>query len=348
METLNGSRHIMIYIVTHHDFASTVWELKRRAQRADLRFVRPISYRRLFRSLRAPVGHYIFTDFDRLSAYEVQVADVVAQSILKEEPEARVLNRPALVLERYPLLKRLKDDGLNDFSVYRLDSNETPRRYPVFIRCEDDCREPDTPLLNSPEELSEAVRLLTQSGISMKRRIAVELCAQRGADGFYRKYGVFKVGDHLIPHHLHRGADWYVKRYFRDRTKDPEFEAEETRFIRDIPHAEQINRVFAISNIDFGRIDYSIVNGKVQTYEINTNPTVPPLSPNRGKNASPERRALIRERMLKALREIDTPMGGASQVRFDLPTPQMQKFDPLPVRARFAGFYQRFRLITGL
>jgi hypothetical protein len=338
----------MIYIVTHHDFAGTVWELKRGSKRSDLRRLRPISYRRLFRSLRAPVGHYIFTDFDRLSAYEVQVADVIAQSIAKAAPEAKVLNRPAMVLERYPLLKRLKQDGLNDFSAYRLDSGEMPQRYPVFVRCEDDCRKPDTPLLNSPEELGEAIRTLVQSGLSMKRRIAVEFCAERGADGFYRKYGVIKIGAHLIPHHIQREPDWYVKRNFGEPSKDPEFATERSRFIRENPHAEQIDRVFAIANIDFGRIDYAVVNGKVQTYEINTNPTVPGLLYKVGSRSSPEQRAIMRERVLTALNEIDRPIGSTYRVRFGLPEPQMQKFDPLPLRARFAGLYQRFRLVTGV
>ena len=61
----------MIYFVTHHDFADTVWRLKRKALGGELNFIRPVSYRRLFRERVAPVGHYIFTDFDRLSTYEI-------------------------------------------------------------------------------------------------------------------------------------------------------------------------------------------------------------------------------------------------------------------------------------
>ena len=31
---------------------------------------------------------------------------------------------------------------------------------------------------------------------------------------------------------------------------------------------------FALANIDYGRIDYGIVDGQVQTFEINNNPSV--------------------------------------------------------------------------
>ena len=35
-----------------------------------------------------------------------------------------------------------------------------------------------------------------------------------------------------------------------------------------------IRRAFDIARIDFGRVDFSIVNGRVEIYEINTNPTL--------------------------------------------------------------------------
>lgn len=337
----------MIYYVTHHDFSDTVWRLKRKAVGRELDFIRPVSYRHLFQSLKAPVGHYIFTDFDRLSAYEVQVADMIARRVKEAAPEARILNRPALVLERYPLLRRLAAEGLNDFSAYRLDADEMPKQYPVFIRIEDDCKKPDTGLLNSEEELTHAVRQLRESGVPMKRRIAVEFCAEKSPDGYYRKYGVFNIGGELVVHHIQRNTDWYVKLATREATREPAFDEEQFAYARDIPHAAEIRRVFAIANIDYGRIDYAIVGGRLQTYEINTNPTAPRISLTGGKTVHPARRAIQRERMLKGFRDIDAPISGPSYVTFEIPRPRMHKFDPLPIRSRLLEAYQRLKLATG-
>ena len=45
-------------------------------------------------------------------------------------------------------------------------------------------------------------------------------------------------------------------------------------YMRENSHAEIILKIFSIANIDYGRMDYSIVEGKLQTYEINTNPRI--------------------------------------------------------------------------
>jgi hypothetical protein len=50
--------------------------------------------------------------------------------------------------------------------------------------------------------------------------------------------------------------------------------AEETQYLSENPHLEQLRRIFEIAKINFGRIDYGCVNGKVQVWEINTNPNL--------------------------------------------------------------------------
>jgi hypothetical protein len=49
---------------------------------------------------------------------------------------------------------------------------------------------------------------------------------------------------------------------------------EELEYVQRNPHEEELREIFAIANIDYGRIDYSILDGKVQTWEINLNPTI--------------------------------------------------------------------------
>lgn len=327
----------MIYFVTHHDQSYTIANVvsdSRERREADLRL---LNYRALFTHRVAPVGHYIFTDFDRLTAYEVQVAATIARRVQEVAPAAQILNRPAEVLERYPLLRRLAREGLNDFSAYRVDSDEMPRRYPVFIRSEDDCHKPDTGLLQSETELLAAIDRLRAAGIPMKRRIAVEFCSEQSADGLFRKYGVFRVGKRLVAQHVFHHTDWYVKRSTRGQSEGP-LHDELMAFIRDNPHAAEVERSFDMARIDYGRIDYTLVAGRLQTFEINTNPAFNPGTP--ATLLIAERRRHFRDRLYAAFNEIDVPIAGPATVRFELPEPVFQTF-PAPAtlltRARRAA-----------
>jgi len=51
------------------------------------------------------------------------------------------------------------------------------------------------------------------------------------------------------------------------------FEEEKNR-MNEILFEPEVRRAFEMSNIEYGRVDYGIVDGKPQFYEINTNPDV--------------------------------------------------------------------------
>lgn len=318
----------MIFFVTHHDTPHPIAAAARFGREQKLADVRILNYRELFTRRRAPVGHYVFTDFDRLTSYEIEAAEILARRLVETAPGAKVLNRPALVLERFALLRRLAETGLNDFSACRLDSGEMPRRYPVFVRLEDDCQKPDTPLLHSESEFRAAIAALRSAGLPMKRRIAVEYCAERSADGHFRKYGVFRIGDRLAPHHLFHNGDWYVKFGSRQRVaeKDDPFAPEIIAYLENLPHAAEVMQRFELASIDYGRIDYGFAGGRMQTYEINTNPLVPMRTTPPTSELSRVRRELFRKRFFGAFAALDTPIDGPASVRFALPEPRLQHF----------------------
>jgi hypothetical protein len=68
--------------------------------------------------------------------------------------------------------------------------------------------------------------------------------------------------------------DWAVKAL--TRTVDEEKRAEERRYVETNPHAAWIREVFGLARIDYRRIDYGVVGGRPQAYEINTNSTIFP------------------------------------------------------------------------
>jgi hypothetical protein len=103
--------------------------------------------------------------------------------------------------------------------------------------------------------------------------MVVEQVDVRDDDGLNRKYAAMKVGDRLIPRHVLFSKKWVTK------TPDvvtPELAAEEQRFIDDFPHADEVREIFRSAGIDYGRIDYGFSNGRLQVWEINSNPLIVP------------------------------------------------------------------------
>jgi hypothetical protein len=215
----------------------------------------------------------------------------------------------------------LDREAVNDFSVTRLDGGDRPSRYPVFIRCEDNHLGVDTDLLHNDEEFDEAVAELLNQGKVLKRRIAVEFCAQPNGDGLYEKYGVINLGGELIPQHILYSDHWMMKKRSPKQFQDGIVETLD--FVKTNPHREELGRIFRLANIDYGRIDYSIVNGKVQVYEINTNPNLPALyeRPGDDNQSRVERRQILRLRFVEAFNKLNTPIATTRNVRFELPAP---------------------------
>jgi hypothetical protein len=332
----------MLYYVSLQDHVTPYLSFRANVGEA-IRDLRHLSYERLFRARRAPYGHYIFTDIDRLSHYEKEIVIVIADALRAVDPAPRVLNDPRDVLDRYPLLKMLEREGVNRFTATRLDDGARPTVYPVFIRCEDSHHATDTDLLHSAAELEEAIEQLRRQGKVLKRRIAIGYCGQRDADGFFRKYSVHYIDGHLIPHHIVRGDQWQV-RGRSELTKGEEHARAETEFARENPHRELLAKVFRLAHIDFGRVDYGLVDGAVQVYEINTNPHFPR---NRRRQSSSsaareERRALTEKRLVDATRSVNVALPKRRAVAFELPQPLFHHMRPwAPRRVLIAG-YRRF------
>ncbi len=313
----------MIFYLATERFSSTVRHFLDR-NREELRGVLALlTYEELFFERAGPIGHYIFTDFDRLSRYELESAAAFADALLVAAPEARILNHPLKVLERYPLLVALHSAGINGFVATRIECGERPPRYPVFIRAEDGYGGPETDLLNNDEEFDAALADLTRRGLPRRGRIAIGYANERAADGYFHKYGAFNIGGRIVPSDLTYGPSWVVKIRVtanewakgRDDTygTSEAGASGELRYIVDNPHEEILSRAFAIAGIEFGRADYGVVDGHVQIYEINTNPHLPVRERT---DARAERYAILRRGLLDAFKAIDKPINARGRIRF--------------------------------
>jgi hypothetical protein len=292
-----------------------------------------LSYEELLFERAGPIGHYILTDFDRLTRYEIESVMRFLNALRAVAPEARILNHPLHVLERTALLRALHRAGVNDFDVVRIDLGDKPQRYPAFIRSEDGYGGPETELFHDEAGFEREVAKLAERGLPLKGRIAVGYAAEVGADGYYRKYGCFNVDGEIVPYHIHRQKQWIVKSLApgevrtpgRWRNRAPDLVEEEHAYVHGNPHREQLRQAFAIARIDYGRADYGIVNGRVQVYEINTNPN---YGGRRKRNLNPrqiERRRHLDAQFEKAFRGIDAVPVPSGRVRFTEERPRVHR-----------------------
>lgn len=308
------------------------------------KLIKTLTYEELLFQRGGPVGHYIFTDLDRLSRFELDCVALFSSRLTEIAPDARQLNHPAKVKDRFPLLVALHKAGINSFTATRTETDVVPPQFPVFIRSEDGCRGPETGIIEDSAAYQRALDQLRADGKTRRGRIAIGFAAQAGHDGYYRKYGAYKIGGDILPHHLHYGRHWVVKRSDVDKNSDLRnvIVNEELAYVRDNPHRDILARVFEIAEVEFGRVDYGIVDGKVAIYEINTNPKLPRFTDSDERNAI---RAITKPQMFTGFQNLNTPiMTKAGFAWFRMPKPRDHRFR-WPIRALPVAV---FRLVLGL
>ena len=236
-----------------------------------------------------PIGTYIFAGLDRLSPEETRRAAFVWRILAESHRGRCLLNHPTRSMRRYELLHNLYERGINAFNAYRVTEGRWPERYPVFLRHENDHEGPITPLLMSRHELLDAIRAFERTDDRREELLIVEFSDTADARGIYRKYGAFIVGDRIFPKSLQFSRCWVQK---SADLRDPDLLREEVQYVEHNPHEQMLRKIFALARIQYGRMDYVILDGRVQVWEINTNPTIV------GGQAGPDARAAVRSLVL--------------------------------------------------
>jgi hypothetical protein len=216
-----------------------------------------------------PATH-IFSDLERVPP---PILGEIAKSwdTLEAAGGHRLLNHPVHTLRRYELLRTLYEAGMNQFNIYRLDEVRRPSRYPVFIRRENEHDGAVSRMLMNPEEYDRELEAIHRLPVARDNLLAVEFCDTRDAQGIVRKYGAAIVGGEIKPFHLYVAHKPIVK-HSTDAIVNAETAAEELRYFEKNPHEQALREVFALARIDYGRIDYGFRKGRLQVWEINTNP----------------------------------------------------------------------------
>ncbi|MEM9667976.1 MAG: hypothetical protein AAF950_03550 [Pseudomonadota bacterium] len=261
----------MIIFVTsaHHKYALDA--LRHMDGAPDIRI---LSYNRLFKLSRIPFATYIFTDFDRLNFWELELAAKIFR--LLEKADCRVMNDPACVPHRFPLLKRLHKLGHNTFGVWDASVDPLPDRYPIFLRTKAAHRGALSSLLKDDTEAEAALENALAEGFNIHDLMFVEYCAESLEPGLFRKYSAYIVGREVITGMCVHDGSWHAK-YGSEGIATADHYQEEYKFVVENVFAEQMLPVFEDACISFGRADFAVVDNRVETYEINTNPYISPI-----------------------------------------------------------------------
>ncbi|HYK03289.1 MAG TPA: hypothetical protein VE974_16135 [Thermoanaerobaculia bacterium] len=235
---------------------------------SELRILR---YEHLLRETRFQPGTYVFTTFDEMRGAMGSYVDALAAE-LRQSPHVRIFNDPRRVLRRHDLHAELARLGRNTFRSHRANGDLGAVRFPVFIRSEGAHDGALSPLLHSATAIETWIGRVLALGRPIDDLLVVEFCDTADADGSYRKYAAFNVDGRIVPRSLNYGRNWVLK--FAGNDFSMAMAREELEYVRQNPHEEELREIFAIANIDYGRIDYSLLDGKVQTWEINVNPTI--------------------------------------------------------------------------
>lgn len=264
----------MIFYLALQKYTNTINNYLASWGKTLIPWIKPLPYEQLSKAKVLKAGTYIFSDIERLNLEQEEMAARVWENLANSGKEVCLLNHPTRSMRRYELLRTLHERGLNKFNIYRLTECRMPQGFPVFIRGENDHFGSLTFLLQTPEELDDAVKKVFSNGWSRENKIITEFCDTSDAKGIFRKYSSFIVGNRVIPRHVFFSRNWVLK---HSDLVDEEMLQEEWQYLKNNPHELQLREIFQLARINYGRIDYSLMNGEIQVWEINTNPM--PLRP---------------------------------------------------------------------
>jgi hypothetical protein len=217
-------------------------------------------------------GAQIFSAIDQLTPAGRTLVGELWDRLTEAAPNWARLNEPRRVLLRQPFLEAMAEAGLNDFRVFPASTREMSWRYPVFLRERDRHNGPLTGLLESAAAVQHALRALRLRGNRLADLLIVEYLDTADPTGHFRKYSAYRVGAAIVRTHLMTGGEWSVKS--GTNTPTVELACEESDYLHGDAHDAWLRQVFALARIDFGRIDYGVLDGRPQAWEINMNPTI--------------------------------------------------------------------------
>jgi len=294
----------------------------------DAAEIKPLAYEDVFAWRELPTGTWIFTGVQQLPPVAKQLAERVWKTLRRSGQ--RVLNQPAELPSRHGLHDKLHRAGINSYRSWFPDELDDSLIFPVFVRQADQHTGNMSGLLTDRSQLDAFLRWQRFRGYRQDDLLIVEFCDTRNKRNEYRKYAATCVAGDVAAQYLSIDEQWMVK--YSGVAFRNEWAHEEREYIRRNPHADELAHIFRIARIDYGRIDYGLLDGRIQVWEINTNPSTggPPLG-SKAARTHPElrkieipARQMFFDRLHSMLRSIDTLPDPNARVELCLPRGELR------------------------
>ncbi|MDX1642639.1 MAG: hypothetical protein R3220_13135, partial [Balneolaceae bacterium] len=300
---------MMIQFIAPADQTWIIQNLAERLPSDTSASVQVSSYHSFYSTKNLQAGYVVFTGLGVLTRAEKEAALAISKQIELSDESLTIMNHPASFLNRYELLKTLYEKDINQFrafQIHEIDSAELS--YPVFIREAGRHSGSLTGLLHDFKSVQTAIEHLFSQKYLSNDLLVVEYCHTADENGLFRKYSAQKMGDAIVPRYLTLDYHWVVKEHSDQSTDrvlyDRQKIEEEVQYIRENPHKEEINHIFEIAGIDFGRIDYGFKNGNLQVWEINTLPTFGSYPGQKRKNQKRKKRVESKTLFYEAMGDV--------------------------------------------
>lgn len=272
---------------------------------------RTTSYESVFGSFFLRRATYIFADLERLAPFELRIAADLYRSMT--DAGLKCLNDPARAMSRVEMLTTLEAKGINPFGVFRADMAPKPKRFPVFVRGENDHAAPSATLLPDQAELDKALESLARERVPLRGMLVVEQAAEPYSDGLWSKWGTWRIGGNIIVEHIAVDDTWLVKTGDHAKVTDA-VAADENAAVSTNRYESEMRKVFDLASIEFGRADHATYQGRQIVYEININPYSGHFVPDR-RPIRKETQLIARGNIAAALDSIDTTRGGWVKIK---------------------------------
>ncbi|HKI87804.1 MAG TPA: hypothetical protein VKA38_02170 [Draconibacterium sp.] len=305
-----------------------------------------LPYEKLVRAKRFYSGTYILTDYDLLSEKQLLNMNRIYEEFKKYPFELRLLNDPTVSLSRLQQLKILFDSGINPFRCFPLSKKPNDIHYPVFVRKGADHDGKISDIIKQPEELELTVQNILNEGFGEDEILITEFTDTSDKNKIFRKYAAFILGDEIVPRHIFFSKKWMIKG--ADLTENYMI-SEEIEFLKTNPHRNQLHKIFQLVGINYGRIDYSLLYGKIVVWEINPNPMIASSSSLK-KSKRKTAHDLFAENFIRAFNKINHPGEGVAiknplYISEKLPKEVKQIFSFSQIKYLNSNLYQNIKSI---
>jgi hypothetical protein len=256
-----------------------------------------------------PHGAWVLADFDRVHVWNSELAASRRSALLAAR--LPVMNDPTRFQGRAGQIRSFFAAGINSFTAWLPGLAERPDRFPVFLRTQAAHRGAISDLLHKGADCEAALQAALTQGHPLTDLIFVEYRAEADPSlGHFQKHAAYRVGDRVIRAMTVNDDGWMAKYGTQGRAAEATYEAELAEMTA-YPHRDLILRVTDMLGCQYGRVDFGMVNGRPEIYEVNSNPafSFPPED-----HPSPARRqsgAISKRQLLEAFRAIVPQMGGA-------------------------------------